>query len=66
MGKIRTNLTMYLSYEGACRKSLKFGGEDSYSISAELQVEFGSDSGALEFKLMVDGKEAGEALIEFD
>lgn len=29
-------------------------------------MEFGSDSGDLEFKVLVDGEEAGEASIDFD
>ena len=66
VGKINVDLKLYLDHESSSRKSLKFGGRGSYSVSAELQVEFGNDSGLLQFKALVDGKEAGKAFIDFD
>ncbi|CZR66898.1 related to hsp70 protein [Phialocephala subalpina] len=66
VGKIRVDLTSYLDSDSSGRKDLKIGGKGSYSIAAEVQVEFGNESGILQFKTVIDGKEAGKTSIDFD
>lgn len=66
VGKIRVDLTSYLESDSSSKRALKIGGKGSYSISAEVQVEFGNESGILQFKTVIDGEEAGKTSIDFD
>ncbi|KAF8848716.1 Hsp70 family protein-like protein [Acephala macrosclerotiorum] len=66
VGKIRVDLTSYLETDSSNRRDLKIGGKGSYSISAEVQVEFGNESGILQFKTVIDGEEVGKTSIDFD
>ena len=66
VGKIRVDLKSYLDSESSSKRDLKLSGKGSYSISGEVQVEFGNESGVLQFKTMLDGEEAGKTSIDFD
>jgi hypothetical protein len=66
IGTIRVDLTTYLDSGASTLKNLKVGGKGSYSIPAEIQVEFGNESGLLQFKALIKGEEAGKVHIRFD